>query len=421
MRKFWMMLALVVAGEFVFGLPFNVPRFFRPTMLEVFGYSNTVLADVTAIYGITAVLCYFPGGVLADHVSPRTLMVVSLLATAAGGLYMATLPGPIEMAMLYGYWGVTSIFFMWGALILATREWGGAQSQGVAFGILEGGRGLAAASLALFAVYVLALFLPDNANLASSSEREAGFRTVVLLYTLMTFLAGILAWFAIPPINRAPGRRPSPWRGVTTVLRRPIVWAQAGVVLFAYCGFRGLDNYSLYAVQVFGMDEVEGARLASYGAWTRPLAALIAGLVADRFKASWSIATIFCVQFLCYFSWSVLEPVGTGVQLIFINFFVTNIAVYALRGIYFSLLEENRTPRALTGTTVGLVSVIGFSPDIFFAPIGGRILDANPGVLGHQNYFLFLAITAFLGLLAVAWLIWQHRAARGKLWKSADK
>ncbi|HNP66043.1 MAG TPA: hypothetical protein PKH39_19090, partial [Woeseiaceae bacterium] len=103
MRRFWMMLALVVAGELVFGLPFNVPRFFRPTMLEVFGYSNTVLADITAIYGITAVLCYFPGGVLADHVSARTLMVVSLLATAAGGLFMATLPGPVEMALLYGY------------------------------------------------------------------------------------------------------------------------------------------------------------------------------------------------------------------------------------------------------------------------------------------------------------------------------
>ncbi len=421
MRRFWMMLALIVAGEFVFGLPFNVPRFFRPTMLEVFGYSNTVLADITAIYGITAVLCYFPGGVLADHVSARTLMVVSLFATAAGGLYMASLPGPVEMAMLYGYWGVTSIFLMWGALILATREWGGIRSQGLAFGILEGGRGLAAASLALFAVYVLALFLPDNADLATADERETGFRTVVLLYTLMTFLAGLLAWFAIPPVKRSAGARPSPLRGVTSVLRRPIVWAQAGIVLFAYCGFRGLDNYSLYAVQVFGMDEVEGARLASYGAWTRPLAALIAGLVADRFKASWSIATVFGVLVLSYFSWSVLQPTGAGVALIYMNFFVTYIAVYALRGIYFSLLEENRTPRSLTGTTVGLVSVIGFSPDIFFAPIGGRILDANPGVVGHQNYFLFLTLTALLGLLAVAWLIWQHRNGRDTLWKNTHE
>jgi hypothetical protein len=37
MQRIILMLALVVAGELIFGIPFNVPRFFRPTMLEVFG------------------------------------------------------------------------------------------------------------------------------------------------------------------------------------------------------------------------------------------------------------------------------------------------------------------------------------------------------------------------------------------------
>ncbi len=416
-----MMLALIVAGEFVFGLPFNVPRFFRPTMLEVFAFSNTALGDITAIYGITAVLCYFPGGVLADHISARTLMVISLFSTAIGGLYMASLPGPLGMSVLYGYWGVTSIFFMWGALIVATREWGGNQSQGVAFGLLEGGRGLAAASLSLFAVYVLGSFLPDNARMATDEEREAGFRTVVLLYTLVTFLAAVLAWFAIPAHKRERVAKPSPFRGIAIVLRQPAVWAQACVILFAYCAFRGLDNYSLYAVEVFGMDEVEGARLASYGAWTRPVAALLAGLVADRFRASHSIAVVFGILLLSYTTWSVLTPSGSGAAIIYINFFASYVAVYALRGIYFALLGESRTPAFLTGTTVGFISMVGYTPDIFFAPIGGRILDANPGIVGHQNYFLFLAGTALLGLLSVAWLVWLHRHGRNKLWKNAHE
>ena len=34
-------------------------------------------------------------------------MTVSLLATAAGGLYMATFPGFVQMGLLYGFWGVT--------------------------------------------------------------------------------------------------------------------------------------------------------------------------------------------------------------------------------------------------------------------------------------------------------------------------
>ncbi|MDT8321172.1 MAG: hypothetical protein RQ826_11660, partial [Xanthomonadales bacterium] len=53
---------------------------------------------------------------------------------------------------------------------------------------------------------------------------------------------------------------------------------------------------------------------------------------------------------------------------------------------------------------VGIVSFIGYTPDIFFAPVAGRILDAAPGAQGHQNYFLFLACCALLGGLVVAWL-----------------
>ena len=56
---------------------------------------------------------------------------------------------------------------------------------------------------------------------------------------------------------------------------------------------------------------------------------------------------------------------------------VTFIAVYALRGIYFSLIEESRVDRRITGSAVGLISVLGFTPDIFFGAITGRILDAR--------------------------------------------
>ena len=63
-----------------------------------------------------------------------------------------------------------------------------------------------------------------------------------------------------------------------------------------------------------------------------------------------------------------------------------------------------------------MVSVIGYTPDIFFAPIAGRILDANPGVDGHHNYFLFLAGIMLAGIAAVAWLIWLRRHGVEKLW-----
>jgi hypothetical protein len=78
--------------------------------------------------------------------------------------------------------------------------------------------------------------------------------------------------------------------------------------------------------------------------------------------------------------------------------------VFAIRGIYFALIQEIKTPSQITGTTIGIVSFIGFTPEIFFGSISGRILDANPGLEGHQNYFIFLVMIALIGIVTT-WLM----------------
>jgi hypothetical protein len=82
------------------------------------------------------------------------------------------------------------------------------------------------------------------------------------------------------------------------------------------------------------------------------------------------------------------------------------VAVYALRGIYFSLLEQGGIPFAVTGTATGIVSVIGYTPDIFMPVLGGMILDANPGADGYQNLFLVTAALSFVGLVA-AYIVYR--------------
>lgn len=412
------MLALIVAGEIVFGLPFHTARFFRPTLLEVFGFTNTQLGDLFAVYGVTAMISYFPGGALADRFPARTLLTASLFTTAAGGLVMATIPAAMPMGLLYGFWGVTTIFLFWGALIRATREWGGESTQGLAFGVLEGGRGLVAALIATAALAVFAAIMPDNVELATDEVRRAGMRGIVLVYTAAAFLAGVLTWLTVPVPDAAGYRNPQPLRGMATVLRRPVIWAHAAVIVCAYCAYKGLDNYSLYAVQVLGMDEVRGAALSTWGGWVRPVAAIVAGVVADRFGAARSIGVAFTVLAASWLLLGVTSADQAGLGIVYLNLFVTFFAVFALRGIYFALLEENRTPPYLTGAAVGLVSLVGFTPEIFFAPITGRILDANPGIVGFRHYFLFLAGIAVLGILVV--LVLLRLRARGNLWPAQE-
>jgi nitrate/nitrite transporter NarK len=414
MRRIIFMLALVLAGELIFGLPFHTTRFFRPTFLQVFGFSNTQLGDVFAVYGITAMLAYFPGGVIADHYSPRSLMTFSLFATAAGGLYMATFPGASQLTALYGFWGVSTVLLFWSAMITATREWGGDRSQGKAFGILDGGRGLVAAAFAVFAVAVLGLYIPADVSLLSDTERRQGFRAVILLYSGATAVAGCLIWLVLPKSLGSANSHVKPLAGMLAVLRRPIVWAQAFVIVCAYCGFKGSDNYSLYAVQVLGMDEVSAAKLTAYASYLRPVAAVCAGILADRFSTSRIISITFIVLVVSYAILAIAGPSASWSNIIFANLFISFFAVFALRGVYFALLEESKTPKHLTGSTVGFISLVGYTPDIFFAPIGGRILDSASVLVGHQRYFMFLTGLAVAGLLAVTWLVWLNRRESAK-------
>jgi nitrate/nitrite transporter NarK len=411
MKRILQMAALIAAGEMIFGLPFHTSRFFRPTFLDVFGFSNTQLGDILAVYGITAMLSYFPGGVIADRYSARKLVTLSLVMTAIGGLYLATIPSGVSMALLYGYFGVTTVLLFWAAVLKATREWGGNQSQGRAFGILDGGRGLVAAAFAVFAVAFMAGFMPDDVASATPEEQRTAFRNVILLYTAATAVVALMAWFLLPDTETDPSLSTlsSSINGAFGALARPIVWAKAGIIICAYCGYKGLDNIALYANQVLGKDEIESARLFAYASYLRPVAAIAAGILADRFIASRVVGLSFAVLVVSFGLLSVATPDAGWLAIIYINIFVSAFAVFALRGIYFALLQETGTPPRLTGTTIGIMSFIGYTPEIFFASIGGRILDASPGIQGHQNYFLFLTVLSSLGLAVVFVLIRMNK------------
>jgi sugar phosphate permease len=86
--------------------------------------------------------------------------------------------------------------------------------------------------------------------------------------------------------------------------------------------------------------------------------------------------------------------------MILLNTLVTGVAIFGLRGLYFGLLEEGRIPLAVTGTAVGLISVIGYTPDVYVAAIAGYLIDQNPGLLGFQHLFVLLLVFSIVGALA---------------------
>ena len=405
--------SLILAGEAIFTLPYHVTRFFRPTFLEVFDLSATELGVAQSAYGFIAMAAYFFGGPLADRFEPRKLLAGSLWATAVGGLYLATFPDVTGVMLVWGFFGLTNILLFWAALIKVTRAWGGENQQGLAYGLLDGGRGLLAAVLASAGVFAFSIAFPLGYDAATLDQKAAVLREVIYGYTGVTAAVGVLVWFTLRGLDDTQADAQSLTMSeffdqIKSVIQLKVVWLQATVLVCAYTSYKAFDQYALFAVRGHGIDEIDAAQIVAAGAWTRPIAALALGLLGDRFGISRMAMICFVLLIISHSLFAFTGNALGTLSMIMLNTLVTGIAIFGLRGLYFGLLEEGRIPLAITGTAVGLVSVIGYTPDVYIAAVAGYLIDQSPGLAGFQHLFALLLGFSVIG--AVAAILFERHA-----------
>jgi sugar phosphate permease len=402
LRRWMGLVALICAGETIFFLPFVLARVFRPTLLEVFGLTNLELGTAFAFYGIVAMVAYLPGGPIADAFSPRKLLATALVMTALGGLVLILIPSLSLLKLLYAYWGFTTIALFWAALMRATREWGREINQGAAFGLLDGGRGLLTAVTGSLMVMIYAALIPEDVVSATQEQRSEGLRFIILIMAGMTCGAAALVWFALPEPKQSDQADLPRFNlsGVLYVIKMQTVWLQSFIIICAYVGFKATDDFSLYARSVLELNEVDAAKVGTVSLWMRPIAAIGAGFLADRTSAG--LMTI--VSFLLLAAGSLVlasDIVQSGMLVVYLLTIISaSLGIFALRGLYYAIMKEGKVPIAFTGSAVGLVSVVGYTPDIFMGPVMGYLLDRAPGAAGHQHVFMVVFGFAFAGLLS---------------------
>lgn len=403
------LITLIIAGEAIFFLPFVLARIFRPTILVVFGISNSELGTWFSIYGVVAMVSYLFGGTLADRFPARTLMALALWLTSFGGFIMTFIPASGIMKILYAFWGFTTICLFWAALIRATREWGGEGFQGRAFGWLEGGRGAVAALLGTITFLIFSWFSEDVLGDGSAANGIHAFQLVIITTSGFILISGILVWIFVPLGSTSPSTRQSKAviHDVSKLLRKSSIWLLATIIICAYSGYKITDDYSLYAREVLGFSEVGAAGIGTAALWIRALVAILAGILADRFNR----LHVIMVSFALTIGGSLL--IGFGILdhvagLVLLQLTLTATGIYGVRALYFAIMKEAQIPIGLTGTAVGIVSFAGFTPEVFMSPWMGHLLDRYPGTTGHQYVFLLLSLFAVIGF--VASLIFRRNA-----------
>lgn len=392
--RHWLIMAVLsISGGIIFLLPFLQEVYYKP-LADALALDNTQIGSLMSVFGVTAMISYAPGGWLADRVSPRKLLTASLLLTGGLGVYFATFPSYAICLAIHAIWGVTITLLFWGAMIRVTRNWAPSSEQGKAFGMLETGRGLGEV---LSSMAMLAVFGALGSNAFALS-------TVVVSFSVLILILGVLAWFTIDDDTGGQLGASSQSRigleEVVAVLKMPTVWLIAVVILAGYCAYWGTFRFTSYSTDIFAMTVTMAAVISVGKMWLKPAAALVAGFVSDRLGIANSVSLLFVVLVVSFALFALLPGDPSLLSVMLVNVAIASLAVFAVRGIYFALLEEGGIPMAVTGTAAGVISVIGYTPDIFMPLLGGILLDRFPGTQGYKLFFFSVAGICFLGLIA---------------------
>lgn len=392
-RKWLVMGVLCISAGSIYLLPFLQEVYYKP-LADALSLNNTEVGSLMSIYGVFAMLSYFPGGWIADKVSPRILITFSLISTGLIGLYFATLPSYQISLIIHALWGITTTLLFWSAIVRVTRNWAPSNEQGRAFGILQMGRGV---SDILMSMPILAVF-----GILGSSYFALSM--VIVQISLLTIISGLIAWFVLEDEdggeNSSVGTFNSGLREITTVLKLPVVWLIAVVVLAAYSAYWGTYRFTSYSTDIFSLSVVAAGAISIGKMWMSPPSALLAGFISDKIGIAKSVAILFVVLIFSFIVFAFMPGIPSLLPVMIVNVAIASLAVFALRGIYFALLEEGGIPMIITGTATGFISMIGFTPDVFMPLIGGVLLDNLPSVEGYRIFFLIVAGICGLGLMA---------------------
>ncbi|NND81770.1 MAG: MFS transporter [Gammaproteobacteria bacterium] len=376
---------------------------FQVTITDSFGITAAELGQNYAILGVLYMVTYLPSGWLADRVSPRILMSFSLAAAGLLGLWFSTFPSLFYMKVIFAGWGIAAGLTFWAALIKATTLLAKPHEQGRFFGILDGGRGLVEALLATIAVGMFAYLT----NSAGQTDAE-GLRKVIYLYVGCMLALAPIAYFILHDPSEQPGAAieneavsSDLWQNLKIIAAKEELWLCGFCILTGYQLFWATYDFSAYMQIHYGLTAVAVGYITVAKLWMRPIGAVAAGFAGDFLDREGVLGGLLLLAAFALAGMVFLPP-GVSSTLLLAVVLAIGFLTYAVRGIFWSTLESCDISNKIKGLAIGVISLVGYSPDIYLPLLNGYLLETYPGKTGYNIYFLSIAAMGLLGALA-AW------------------
>lgn len=387
---------LALAASVIYLAPY-LRQVFKTSLLETFELSEAQLGNLSSTYAICSILCYLPGGWLADRVAPRILVIIALFSSAATYAWYATIPGYGSLLVIYGLWGVIGVGILWAAMFKHIRLIAGGDEQGRLFGTLEGARGLFEAMIISVGAFVFSMF----------AVRQLGMVSVIVILAVLATLLGVLMLFMKSATGRQdaePGDRIH-LADVVLILKQPTIWLLCVILTAVYHLFWGTIEFPSFAeTGGFGMPLAAATTLGAVKLWMRPFGGVLGGMLGDRITNVRLMMWLFIAGIACCLYLALVDARPGLAWTLWLFIVPFGLVVYAARGIFWALLYDCPVPARALGTAIGFVSIMGYSSDAYIPQVSAWLHGAFDTGTAYQLFFAYVAAAAAVGFVA-AWLL----------------
>ena len=400
-RKYLTIIALGLAGGSIYFIPY-VKYVFYDAQIAAMGINNTQSGLLLTMYTIGNMVLYIPGGYLADKVSTKKALIISLVATSVlTWVYAFSLNFVVSMIIWLGL-SFSTAFVFWSALMKAVRIVGTEEEQGFMYGLYYACNGIAAALTSFISLY---------AYNTAGEDIKSGFVRGVNASGVVVLIAAICLVFLMKEdagkVTTESDDDKISLPMVGKVLKSPVVWILSIVILCGYGLKSSVSYFNPYLTEVVGVSAVNSGIFSIINNYLLLLLAPVGGILADKvFKSTCKWLSVSFVILAVLFGGVLLIPSDISPMVASIYTLLPGAVTMMMYGVVFSSVSEAGISRTMTGTVIGISTIIGYLPDSIYSVLFGKWLD-NKGAAGYTNIFIFLVASGILGAVLAFW-IYRH-------------
>lgn len=400
----WRLVILAIAGSLIYGLPY-FRTYYYDAYLEAYNLTNTQMGTLGAMFGVFGMVSYLFGGVVADFISPKKLISVSLILTGIAGFCHLFAASYSMLLVIYLVWGFTALFAFWPALVKGIRGLAAANEQGKAYGFMEAGRGV---TNAVHLAIALAIINAVSRSTGGGSDiNAAGLKGGIVFYSVVVIVLGVLVLLFFKDDKGGDKSERFNFKQILTVVKLPQVWILCLILCCTYVMNMSYAYFNPYATSAFGMAMIGGTIVTIMADYIRPFASVGGGVLADRIGRPRIMVICFLIMAIGTFAIALFPTMSVPVFVIVCA--IIYVGMYCNYGIVFSLMEDGGIPMEVSGTAIGLISTIGYLPEVICPLTAGAILDTYSAT-GYKYYFIAVGIMMLIGILGM--FIWNRSLKR---------